>query len=107
MKVRNFLEKKPGPVKLFGRQSDKKSPDQDKTAPEDEVKDEVTVDAADFPQTQRLLVERHGFAQIGNIVVFVDHFEFHRITSFPRNALFIGVFECGLGTGGALSKRFR
>ena len=35
MKVRNFLEKKPGPVKLFGRQSDKKSPDQDKTAPED------------------------------------------------------------------------
>ena len=47
MKVRNFLEKKPGPVKLFGRRSDKKSPDQDKTAPEDEVKDEVTVDAAD------------------------------------------------------------
>ncbi len=35
MKVRNFLEKKPGPVKLFGRFGGKDSPDQEKSAPEE------------------------------------------------------------------------
>ena len=82
MKVRNFLEKKPGPVKLFGRRSDKKSPDQDKTAPEDEVKDEVTVDAADegnLADKDNLEVTDKGKSRLTAIT--------GNIASFFRNAV--------------------
>ena len=52
-------------------------------ADQDSIKydEAVAVLAADFPQPQSLFIEGDGLFQVSHIVVFMNHFEFHKITS--------------------------